>query len=110
MKQSEVKKLSQSNYERRIETFNKKNHDYADEDALSNFKRIAVICKYWGIDVTTPDGCADYLVVLKLDRYFNLKRQRKTPDNESLEDTFVIDLPNYIDLSWALQVEEKNEA
>jgi len=109
MKRSEVKTLSHDNYLRRIKVFERKNHDYADEDALSNFKRIAAICKFWGIDVTTPDGCADYLVVLKLDRYFNLKRQKKIPDNEPIEDTFVIDLPNYIDLSWALQVEENKD-
>lgn len=106
MKQSDVEDIGYDNYLKRIEVFHKKNYDYADEDALSNFKRVANVCKAWGIDVAEPDGVADFYAVVKFDRYFNLKRQGKTPKNESLQDTFVIDLPNYIDLSWAIQVEK----
>jgi len=108
MKPSDIEDLSYNNYLRRIKLFHKKNHDYADEDPLSNFKRVATICDIWGVDITKPDGVADFYVIIKLDRYFNLKKQGKKPKNESLADTFVIDLPNYIDLSWALQTEEPN--
>ena len=106
---AEIEDISYSNYKKRIELFHKKNQDYASEDALSNFKRLALVCEIWHIDITRPDGVADFNILEKLDRYFNLKWQGKTPKNESLADTFVIDLPNYIDLSWALQVEEETK-
>lgn len=105
----QVEDISYEKYLKRIEIFHKKNHDYADEDALSNFKRISSICEIWGIDISKPDGVADFYIIVKLDRYFNLKRRGVAPENESLEDTFIIDLPNYIDLSWAIQVEESKD-
>ena len=92
-------------YLRRLLLMSDKSHDYADEDVLSNFKRLAEICKVWGIDVATPSGCAEYLAVLKLDRYFNLKAQGKDPANETVDDTFQ-DLANYLDLLHAILHEQ----
>ena len=92
-------------YLRRVKLMTAKSHDYADEDVLSNFKRLAKICKVWGVDVTTPSGCAEYLAILKLDRYFNLKRQNKDPANETVDDTFQ-DLANYLDLLRAILHEQ----
>ena len=109
MKHAKFEDISYGNYLERMKLFYKKSHDYADEDALSNFKRLAALCSILQPDITKSDGVADFFIIMKLDRYFNLKRQDKKPENESLADTFVIDLPNYVDLSWALQVEEETK-
>ena len=53
----------------RLEIFSRKSHDYATDDALSNFKRLNILCKTLDIDVRrSPADCALYLKVLKLDR------------------------------------------
>lgn len=91
-------------FNRRLELTRRKSHDYAGVDVLSNFKRVAKVCRVWRVDVTRPSGCAEFLAVLKLDHYFNLKRQGKTPRNESLQDTFD-DLQKYVDLLNAILVE-----
>ena len=57
----------------------------------------------WG-DLTKPEDVAVFFIVLKLDRWLNLKRQNKNPSNESIEDT-VIDLMNYIEIKEALENE-----
>ena len=105
MNRDDLEDLSCGLYHRRTQLMRNKSHDYADEDVLSNFKRLAEICKVWGIDVTQPSGCAEYLAILKLDRYFNLKAQGKTPANESIQDTFQ-DLANYLDLLHAILHEQ----
>ena len=106
MKRSEVEDHSYDLYLRRIALFQRKNEDYADEDALSNFKRVATVCGIWGVDVSTPSGVADLYIVMKLDRYFNLKRRGKTPKNESVDDTFM-DIFNYFDLNRAILMESE---
>ena len=69
MKRSEVEDHSYDIYLRRMEVFQKKNEDYADdEDALSNFKRVANICKIWGVDVSKPCGVASFYIIIKLDK------------------------------------------
>ena len=105
MNAAQVEDLSYNAYLRRMELFHLKNQDYAGDDALANFKRLAKISKVWGIDVHTPAGCAEYLAILKLDRYFNLKAQGKDPANESVDDTFQ-DLFNYLDLLRAILHEQ----
>ena len=105
MKAAERQDLSYDFFLRRSKLMENKSHDYADADVLSNFKRVAKICRIWGIDVTTPSGCAEYLAILKLDRHFNLKAQGKDPANESVDDTF-LDLFNYLDLLRAILHEQ----
>jgi len=105
MNRAALEDLSLDLYLRRTKLMAKKSHDYADEDVLANFKRLAEISRIWGVDVTTPSGCAEYLAILKLDRYFNLKAQGKNPANESVDDTF-LDLANYIDLLHAILHEQ----
>jgi len=106
MKRHEVEGHSYDLYLRRMKLFQQKNSDYAAEDALSNFKRVAAVCKIWGVDVSTPSGVADLYIVMKFDRYFNLKRQGKTPENESVDDTF-LDICNYLDLNRAILMESE---
>ena len=92
--------------DKRIDVMEKKRHDYATEDALSNFKRMATICSTLKVDVKTPFGAAMFLMLLKIDRWNNLVSSCKSPKNESVEDT-VMDLHNYIDLAHAIYVETK---
>lgn len=78
-----------------------KGQDYADEDALSNFKRMRALCFILDINPRQSAGdCAMFLVMLKIDRLMNLRRQDKEPANESVRDT-VLDLHNYVDLALA---------
>jgi len=105
MNRAERQDLSYDFFLRRSKLMENKSHDYADADVLSNFKRVARICRIWGIDVATPAGCAEYLAILKLDRHFNLKAHGKTPQNESVNDTF-LDLFNYLDLLRAILHEQ----
>ena len=105
MNAAERQDLSYGFYLRRERLMDSKSHDYADADVLSNFKRVAKICRVWNVDVHTPAGCAEYLAILKLDRHFNLKAQGKDPANESVDDTF-LDLFNYLDLLRAILHEQ----
>ena len=105
MRRTKIEAVSYDLYLRRMKLFQLKNEDYAGMDALANFKRLAEICKVWGVDVSRPSGCAEYLAILKLDRYFNLRRQGKSPQNESIQDTFM-DLANYLDLLHAILTED----
>ena len=85
-----------------------KNHDYSkDEDAHSNFKEVAALCKILNVDVTTPCGCAQYHVVQKIHRKFKLMNTGAKPAHESLWDN-TLDVHNYIDLLFTLY-EEENE-
>lgn len=78
-----------------------KGQDYADEDALANFKRMQQLCKILHIAPQRSAGdCAMFLVMLKIDRLMNLRRQDKEPANESVRDT-VLDGHNYLDLALA---------
>lgn len=83
-----------------------KGHDYATEDILSNFKRMGELCNLLGIDTSKGSwDCAMFLVLLKLDRWCNLRRKEDSPQNESIEDT-VKDLHNYTDLAYGCQKDE----
>lgn len=86
-----------------------KGHDYADEDALSNFKRMTSICWLLGIrPEKSAADCAKFLMMLKIDRWCNLARQGKDPANEGIRDT-IEDLHNYIDLAYACEMDSRNE-
>ncbi len=90
--------------ERRLFLCGHKSHDYATEDVLSNFKRMAEVCKMFKVDVTKPEGCAMFLVLLKLDRICNLVFGDIKPENESVIDS-EDDCHNYLDLFGAIRSE-----
>ena len=82
-----------------------KRHDYADEDALANFKRMQQICHILDINPQQSAGdCARFLMMLKIDRWCNLLKRSEEPANESMRDT-LLDLHNYIDLAYASDYE-----
>jgi len=83
-----------------------KGKDYADVDVLSNFKIVSKIVKLSKIDATLPEGYAMLMVILKIVRIWNLKEGGKTPENESLLDSYK-DLINYCKLSYLCEIENK---
>ena len=91
-------------FRKRLDLCMSKSHDYATEDILANFKRVAKLCKTMNVDVTCPEGVAMFFIIHKLDRENNLKL-KKSAKCESRADTMEIDLPNYIDLYNALRAE-----
>ena len=93
---------------RRMDIFQKKSHDYADADVLSNFKRLAQAAAALDIDVRTADGSALFMVLLKIDRINNLVKRGVNPKNESTDDSF-LDAHNYLDLCRALQWEKQQD-
>jgi len=89
-----IKKINQ----RKAEIATKKNKDYSYRtDVHSNFHTVAAICKLLGIDVSTPQGCIQYLVIHKIHRLFKLINSGADPENESLLDN-AIDTEVYLDL------------
>ena len=89
-----------------LEILKSKANDYADEDVLSNFKIVSEIVKLAKVDSTKPEGYAMLMVILKIVRIWNLKSEGKTPENESLLDSYK-DLINYCKLSYLCEIEEK---
>lgn len=85
-----------------------KAYDYAGADVLSNFKSVSNAAKELGIDVGNPTGYALFMVVLKLARLGNLISMGKTPNNESIEDSF-LDGINYFKLAYCCYKEEKEK-
>ena len=82
-----------------LELSSSKAHDYAGEDVLANFKRVAQIGKLYKITFETAYEYALFMVLMKLDRLQNLLKQNKQPKNESLKDT-VQDAFNYLMLMY----------
>ena len=91
----------------RMKLMGGKSDDYASqEDTLSNFKRMFVLCETLGVNPgRSPFDCAIFLLLLKIDRLCNLRRKGAKPKNESVKDT-ILDAHNYLDLSEALMSEE----
>lgn len=84
-----------------------KRADYSGEqDVLSNFKGVSAAAKAIGIDITNPTGYSLFMVVLKIARITNLLNANKTPNNESVEDSF-LDGINYFKLALCCYTEEK---
>ena len=83
-----------------------KGKDYADADVLSNFKIVSEIVKLAKINAELPEGYAMLMVILKIVRIWNLKKSGKTPENESLLDSYK-DLINYCKLSYLCEIENK---
>ena len=101
MNHETLMELISRSHRQRVNLIARKNKDYATEDVLSNFKRVAEYIKILRIDATTPIGVALIYAVLKIDRLTNLIHNGTEPMNESMADTFD-DLMNYIDLARAL--------
>lgn len=82
---------------------NKKSHDYSnDKDSFSNFKQAAELCKHF----TNPiDQVFVSIIGIKFARLAELLSSGKTPNNESVDDSFV-DLANYCAL-WGAFYREK---
>ncbi len=92
-------------YLRRHEIHLKKSKDYAGEDVLSNFKRVAETCRRLNVNVQTPEGVALFFTVHKLDRLAKLIGEGATPANESLADNRD-DLIQYVELLDAILAEK----
>ena len=94
----EMLKHQRESNEKRYEIRLKKGHDYATENWLSNFERVAEYMKLFEVDMTTSHGVALFHLIHKLDRLCNLVyRVKDKPENESIKDT-ILDAKNYIDL------------
>lgn len=85
-----------------------KAHDYAGVDVLSNFKSVSNAAKELGIDVSNATGYALFMVVLKLARLGNLISSGKTPNNESIDDSF-LDGINYFKLAYCCYKEQQEK-
>lgn len=82
-----------------------KGHDYSDKsDRLSNFKQTAAHMTNYGV-LMHPSQAALFFILVKIDRLTNLLNERKTPNNESIEDTLK-DLLNYVILMIACLKDE----
>lgn len=89
-----------------LDIIESKSNDYADADVLSNFKIVSEIVKLAKINAELPEGYSMLMVILKIVRIWNLKESGKTPENESLLDSYK-DLINYCKLSYLCEVENK---
>jgi hypothetical protein len=93
-------------FERRMELREKKGHDYANlENVHLNFDTLASICRLLDVDVKTPQGCAFFDKLMKVQREANLLFSGKTPSNEALIDT-ILDLANYNDLELEILIRD----
>ena len=83
----------------------RKSQDYANEDYLSNFKRVHTVAKIMDVDPRrSPADYGLFMVIMKLDRWTNLRSKGAEPQNESFLDT-IYDLHNYVDLAYACEWE-----
>lgn len=106
MTHEEQMRIYEKMHEDIINVTKSKAHDYAGKDVLSNFKRVSVAASELEIDVSTPTGYALFMVVLKLCRLGNLLGSGKTPNNESIDDSF-LDGINYFKLAYCCYKESK---
>ena len=75
-----------------------KNGDYSySRDVHNNFRCLASLCKTLKVDVTTPEGCMEYMILHKIHRLFKLINDGTKPNHESLFDNGV-DGEVYMDL------------
>ncbi len=95
-------------HENLINITKSKRHDYADEDVLSNFKSVSQAAKNLGIDIGNPVGYSLFMVLLKIARINNLINKNKTPNNESLEDSFM-DGINYFNLAFCCHKDSQKQ-
>lgn len=79
-------------------TLLKKGHDYANADAMSNFKKIGLVTDQ------TPEKVILTLAASKISRLSNLFTNGVIPTNESVKDS-IIDLACYGVLLFAMNAE-----
>ncbi len=88
-----------------LEVSKSKGEDYAQEvDVLWNFKSISLVAKQLGVDITNETGYSLFMVLLKIARLTNLLNAGKTPNNESIDDSF-LDGINYFKLAYCNYIE-----
>ena len=110
MKHKRLMAMMDEDYDNRMDIFKAKSHDYADEDCLSNFKRMGNALNSLSVNELPPElAYCMTLMLLKIDRIINLIRRGVKPENETIDDTF-LDLMNYLDLFKALYVERSENA
>jgi len=88
-----------------LDIMQSKGADYANTDVLSNFKEVSTVVKTLNIDTGTPEGYAMLMIILKLSRINNLKKDNKDPTNESLLDSYE-DMINYAKLAYLCEYEK----
>ena len=99
--------IEREDFGERMEIRIKKGRDYATDDVLSNFKRMAKLMEILSVDITKPTGTALYNIVHKIDRLCNiLNRKNGEVKNESIKDT-ILDMQNYIDLLKEILIEQE---
>lgn len=111
MKRETFERLEKESLERRLALSRKKGADYATEDILSNFRRMALAAHTLRIDqlLHKDYGIALFYALLKIDRFVNLAVSGKSPSNEALVDTWD-DLKNYLDfaeVTWLAEHDPK---
>lgn len=105
MNRAEFTEIYNATHEQRSKLMLGKAEDYANTDVLANFKRMSIICETLNINPgKSPTDCAMFLMLLKIDRWCNLRNKGTEPQNESVKDT-INDLHNYIDLAYACEVD-----
>lgn len=106
MERSEMNQLQVEITETAKALMQKKGADYANEDILSNFKRMQQACAIFRIrpDLRSAD-CAHFLELLKFDRLRNLIAEGRSPENESVGDT-VVDKLNYNFLGYGCLLDD----
>jgi hypothetical protein len=109
MKSEEQAKIYEELHDKIMQITKSKAHDYAGADVLSNFKSVSNAAKELGIDVSNPTGYALFMVVLKLARLGNLISAGKTPNNESIDDSF-LDGINYFKLAYCCYREQQEKS
>lgn len=80
----------------------KKGHDYANEDRLSNFKTAGAIINL------SPEMVCLSLIATKVARLGTLISEQKEPNNESIQDS-ILDLSNYSDLLNCILIEKSGK-
>ena len=109
MKREKLLVMMSDDFDDRIAIMEHKQHDYADDDCLSNFKRMGAVLEALSVNEMPKElAYSMTLVLVKIDRVINLIRRGVMPENESIEDSF-LDLMNYLDLFKALYIERSNK-
>ena len=107
MENKKQQEVYESLHNELMEIIKKKGHDYGkDIDTLSNFKEVSTAAKALGIDIGKAEQYALFMVILKIARLTNLLNSGKTPNNESVDDSFK-DGINYFKLAYCCYIDEK---
>lgn len=99
MNLNQLIELANEMHDKESATLIGKNYDYANTDALSNFK---VVASNMGVN---PEMVALTLINVKVTRLNNLIMESKQGKNESIEDT-IMDMRNYLTLLNAIRNEK----